>query len=250
MQVPVDDPGDRHGRLPLAAGTADVGIGTAADEAELAALEEDTAVRGGEALAAVGAIGDHLADRQLAGEGLALGFEINADRQAFELAAAGIAAPILGDQPGKIRRRLNFGRGRLGLLGELASRLWRQRIEGIPGAEDDFFILENLDDSRNREHARAGGNQGFGVFRNLGRRHRRSGKRGEHGDGRPDRNRHRVLSFGGLATRTRHRTFYASLLRLGGLPSAWHLHWPNCQMGAPRSGIGSAFLPRTPRDQP
>ena len=90
MQLLVDDLGDGDRCLPLPAGARNRRIGFAANEAELAALEEHAAIRRREFFAAIGAIGDHMADRQLAGKRLALRFEIDAGGEAFQLAAAGV----------------------------------------------------------------------------------------------------------------------------------------------------------------
>src|SRR6476620_6262391 len=91
LEVAVDDPGDRHGGLPLAIFVADVRKPAAMDEGELPALEQDAAVGRRKASAALRAVCDHLADRQLPGERLALRFEIDARRKALELAASRLA---------------------------------------------------------------------------------------------------------------------------------------------------------------
>ena len=92
LEILVDDLGDRHRSLPLLAVAGDPRPRLAADERELAALEQHPAIGAGEAAAAIGAVGDHLADRQLAGQRLALRFEIDAGGEAFEFAAPSRAA--------------------------------------------------------------------------------------------------------------------------------------------------------------
>ena len=56
----------------------------AVNERELAALEQHATIGGGEAAAALCAIGDHLANGELSRQRFALRLEIDARRQAFE----------------------------------------------------------------------------------------------------------------------------------------------------------------------
>src|SRR3569623_3807932 len=90
LKALVDDLGDRDGRLPLAAGVRNARQRAAVHERELAALEQHPAIGRREAAMGLGSIGDHLTHRELAGERLALRFEIDACREALELVAAGI----------------------------------------------------------------------------------------------------------------------------------------------------------------
>jgi hypothetical protein len=83
LQVLVDDLRDGDRVLPLATVALHRRPGAAANEAELPALEQHAAIGRRKAPAAVSAIGDDLADRELADQRLALGFEIDADRQAL-----------------------------------------------------------------------------------------------------------------------------------------------------------------------
>jgi hypothetical protein len=89
VKIGVDDPGDRHGVAPLRAIAVHRGPAATANEAELTALRQDAAIGARETAAAVRPIGDHLTDGELTGERLALAFEIDADREALKLAAAG-----------------------------------------------------------------------------------------------------------------------------------------------------------------
>ena len=61
----------------------------AANERELAALEQHAAIGGREAAAGIGAVRNHLADGQLAGERFALRFKIDARCEALELTRGG-----------------------------------------------------------------------------------------------------------------------------------------------------------------
>jgi len=58
------------------------------NEGKLPTLEQHAAIGGRKAAARIRSVGDDLADRELAGERLALRFEIDAGCEAFELAAA------------------------------------------------------------------------------------------------------------------------------------------------------------------
>ena len=79
-----------------------------------------------------------MADRKLAGEALALGFEIDGAGEAFELAAAGIGAAQLGDGFGQRRARLDRLRSSLwlsvrprrGASGSNASSAGKRRAAG------------------------------------------------------------------------------------------------------------------------
>ena len=90
---------------------------TAADEAELAALEQDAAIGRRETAARVSSVGDDLAHGELAGERLALRFEIDSDGEALEIAASGIGTAKLGDERCEVARRLGRGRRDLRALG-------------------------------------------------------------------------------------------------------------------------------------
>src|SRR6185503_6789867 len=96
LEVLVDNLRDRHRGLPLAVAVRDVRQRAAMEERELAALEQHAAIGRREAPAAVGAVGDHLTDCQLAGERLALGLEINPGGEAFELATSGFGTTEIG----------------------------------------------------------------------------------------------------------------------------------------------------------
>ena len=91
-------------------------------------LEQHSAVGVGEP-AALGAVGDNLADSQLPAERLALRFEINSSGKAFELPVAGIAATKLCDEGRKvgvgIERRFRFFRHRL------VGLRWNRELVGI-----------------------------------------------------------------------------------------------------------------------
>ena len=82
----------------------------AVNERELPALEQHAAIGARETAAALRAVGNDLADCKLAGERLALGFEIDAGREAFELVAARVRAAKLRDHRGKIAARLHCRR--------------------------------------------------------------------------------------------------------------------------------------------
>ncbi len=84
----VDDLGDRDRILPVLAGAWDMGHRVAADKAELAALIDHTAIAGWESTR-VGPVGNDMADRKLALQALALGFEVDGAGEAFQFAASG-----------------------------------------------------------------------------------------------------------------------------------------------------------------
>src|SRR5947208_10805654 len=88
LEALIDDLGDRNRGLPLAVRARDFRQRMAVDEGELRALEQHAAIGPGEAAAALRPVGDDLPDRQLAGERLTLGFEIDAGGEASELMAA------------------------------------------------------------------------------------------------------------------------------------------------------------------
>ena len=105
LEVLVDDLGDRDRRLPLPVVVRHVRQRAAVDEGELAALEQHAAIGRREAAAALGAVGDDLADRELAGERLALRFEIDARGEALELVASRLAGAQSATIVGEISRR-------------------------------------------------------------------------------------------------------------------------------------------------
>src|SRR6185437_1864314 len=76
------------------------------NEGELATLEQDAAIGVGETAPALGAIGDDLSDGELAGQRLTLRFEIDAGREAIELAATGIRRAQLSNHLRKVTGRL------------------------------------------------------------------------------------------------------------------------------------------------
>src|SRR5215217_2781364 len=90
-ELEIDDLGDRDRFLPILASARNVGQRMVAHEAELAALEDHTAIARREA-AGSGAVGDDVADSQLARQALALGFEVDGAGETFELAASRIGA--------------------------------------------------------------------------------------------------------------------------------------------------------------
>src|SRR5579864_2125136 len=100
LEVPVDDLRDRDSRLPLMVLMPDARQRMTTHEGKLAALEEHSAIGSGEPVAAFGAVGDHLANRELAGKRLALGFKIDSGCEAFELVVARIGCAKLGDHRG------------------------------------------------------------------------------------------------------------------------------------------------------
>ena len=105
----VDDLGDRDGILPILACARDRWQRLAADEAELAALEQDAAIAGWEA-AGLSAVGNDMADCKLALQALALGLIIDPDRKAFEFTASSFSAARLRHSFGERRtwRYLRF----------------------------------------------------------------------------------------------------------------------------------------------
>ena len=76
------------------------------NEAELATLEQDTTIGRRETPTGMGTVGDHLTDGKLAGERLALRFEVDADREALKLAAARFGSAELCDERRKVAGRL------------------------------------------------------------------------------------------------------------------------------------------------
>ena len=186
MQLLVDDLGDRDRILPVLAGARDVGQRAAANEAELAALEDNAAIARREA-ARSGAVGDDVADRELAGEALALGFEIDGAGEAFELAAAGIAAAELGDGFGKRRcpaRSLRPG-------GSIAS------ASGWEASGSNGCSSQLLDRRLPEARVHIRGDQRLGGRINLGRGDRRSGQGGNHHEGGTKRHEHANRHLGG-----------------------------------------------------
>src|SRR5437660_795163 len=77
LETLVDDLGDRNSGLPLLVGLRDARQRTPVNEGELPALEQHAAVAVGKAPAALRTVGDHLANGELTGKGLTLGFEID-----------------------------------------------------------------------------------------------------------------------------------------------------------------------------
>ena len=97
LQAFVDDLGDRDGGLPLAIVASDMRQGMSVDEGELPALEDHAAIGRGEPAARLRAVRDHLRNGQLTRERLALGFEVDAGGETFELMAARIGAAEVGN---------------------------------------------------------------------------------------------------------------------------------------------------------
>jgi len=154
-------------------------------EGKLPALEEHAAIGIGEAPAALGTVGNDLTDSQLAGERLALGFEVDAGREALELTAAGLGTAQLRNHRGKIAARLHrrllrliriglgLGVGRLG-LGQSGLALWVEQI----GNSDPWKRLAGR------------GNQRFSGRSSLGWSNNRRGKRSNHQQRRAKRSQH------------------------------------------------------------
>ena len=76
------------------------------NEAELPPLEQDTTIGRRETTTGMGTVGNHLADCELAGQRLALRFEVDADCETLELAAACFGSAELFDERRKVAGRL------------------------------------------------------------------------------------------------------------------------------------------------
>src|SRR4051794_33552031 len=83
LQVLIDDLRERNGRLPLPVCTRHRRKPAAVDERELPALKQHAAIARWETPSARGTIRDNLAHSKLAGQRLALRFEIDAGSEAF-----------------------------------------------------------------------------------------------------------------------------------------------------------------------